>query len=223
MSSLDLISCGRVSPGQRVLERISKCRLDDAGIMSGISVGGILSFGVHLKMALPRAGWIHKCNPSWSRPPGPWRPRAECKVSPPFHRVSINGCWAPRRHQGCVSITDTCHRAIPLGETHHVALEITIPSSAPSPPACHLPNKTPYGSGEKKPRAVLSWGCWDLAGPGKHNAKIKSCLSKEIQLLKISLICEVDKTYLAFRTLCSNLVMLFCIIYSSVLSPLAMA
>lgn len=68
MSSQDLKSFGRVSLGQRVLERISKQRLGGAGI-SGISVGGILSFGVHSKMILPRAGCIHKCNPSSSHPP----------------------------------------------------------------------------------------------------------------------------------------------------------
>lgn len=71
MSSLDLISCGRVSLGQRLLERISKQRLGGAGIMSGISVGGILSVGVQPKMTLPYAGQIHNCNPSSSCLPGP--------------------------------------------------------------------------------------------------------------------------------------------------------
>lgn len=125
MSSLDLISHGRVKLGQQVPERIAKQRLGAAGNVSGISVGGILSLGVNPKMTLLHARWIHTCNPSSSHRPSPWRPQAECQVSPPFHRVSINGCWAPHRHQGSVSVTDTCHHAIPLGETHHVGLEMT--------------------------------------------------------------------------------------------------
>lgn len=140
MSSLDLISCGRVSLGQRVLERVSMQRLGGAGITSGISAGGILSFGVHPKITLPCAGWIHKCNPSSSHPTGPWRSQAGCQVSPAFHRVNISVCWAPGQ---CVPPwhmlpCNSSGRDTPQGLGNEVP-------SAPSPPTCHLPNKQDWG------------------------------------------------------------------------------
>lgn len=126
-------------------------------------------------------------------------------MSPPFHRVSISGCRAPHRHQGSVSTTETCHHASPLGETHHVALEITIPSALAS--ATHLTKLFKVwgrrNPGQFSPKDV---GTWQELG----NATPR--LNCEIQQYKISLKCQVDKTSLAFRTLCRNLVMLFFII-----------
>lgn len=94
---------------------------------------------------------------------------------------------------------------------------------APSPATPHLQNKTSGGAGEKKLREALPQGCWDLTGDGRHQDKIKSGLSNEIQLPKISPKCQAGKTCMASSPLCDSLVVLLCIICSSVLSSLAKA
>lgn len=138
MSSLDLISRGRVRLGQHEPERISKEKLGAAG-----STGWQFSrwhpfLWVCPKMLLPGARRMHTCDQSSSRPPGPQGSQAEQQVSSFFPSVNVMAAEPRVGTASSVSIVETSHHAFPLWEIHWAWR--WLGPCAPLPAAPHLPN-----------------------------------------------------------------------------------
>lgn len=115
MSSLDLISCGRVRLGQQVPESISKEKSGAAGIVGRSSVGGTLSIGIHPKCCCRLLDGSTRVAQVPVTPQGPRGLQAEPWVSSLFARVDVAAepCVGTA---GSMSIIKTCHHAVPLWE-----------------------------------------------------------------------------------------------------------